>query len=457
MIYIASLGYSLHVSNDQNKKNGVRKSAKTNLSGTTSKGNNAIQNSAGLTKADNHNCRKYDDKEKDIEFIRGTNSVVNDVKKLYKDEFEEARIEYNNRQTRDDRKIKDYFTHVSDNSKSDLAVEIIIELGIFEYWETKDINFKKKMTNVFIEQVKKLETLTPDFKIASAIIHYDENCPHMHIIGVPIKYKNKYGMNKQVGKSDVFTKITLRDIQDQMRVHCIETYNKEYGLNDILNEKMEGRNEDYTTSEYVKMKEDIKKHENNLKRAKGKSDKLDSTTKEIKEILDNAKVKGFNKNQCVLSLAEKEKIDEFVNQVDNTNKEYQRIQKLSVTLEEMDSNLFRSEQQIAHLTMTNSNLESENISLNKKLKESENIIDDLKDENKNLSSKLKYFKDMFYNLVQFLMDRIFRIKDNKYKEFANELYEHGALDKENYEDIIDIPNPTNSKENKAIEKDDIER
>ena len=116
------------------------------------------------------------------------------------------------------------------------------------------------------------------------------------------------------------------------------------------------------------MKIELKKHENNLKRAKGKSDKLDSSVKEVKEILDNAKLKGFNKNQCVLSLDEKEKIDEFVKQVDNTNKEYKRIQKLSVTLEEMDSNLFRSEQQIAHLTMTNSHLESENLSLNKKLK-----------------------------------------------------------------------------------------
>ena len=457
MIYIPSLGYSLHVSNDQNKKNSVRKSAKTNLSGTTSKGNNAIQNAAGLSKADNHNCRKYDDKEKDIEFIRGTNSIVNDVKKLYIDEFEEERIEYNSRQIRDDRKIIDYFTHVSDNSKSDLAVEIIIELGNFEYWETKDITFKKKMTNVFKEQVKKLETLAPDFKIASAIIHYDESCPHMHIIGVPVKFKNKYGMNKQVGKSDVFTKITLKNIQDQMRLHCIETYNKEYGLNDILNEKMEGRNEDYTKTEYVKMKKDLKKHENNLKRAKDKSDKLDNSTKEVKEILDNAKVRAFNKNQCVLSLDEKEKIDKFVKQVDNTNKDYQRIQKLSVTLEEMDSNLFRSEQQIAHLTMTNSNLESENISLNKKVKEREITIDKLENENKSLSSKLKYFKDMFYNLVQFLMDKIFRIKDNKYKEIAKELYEHGALDNKNYEDIIDTSKTNNLKENKAIEKEDFER
>ena len=450
MIYIPSLGYSFHLSNDKNKKNGVRKSAKTTLSGTTSKGNNAIQNSAGLSKADNHNCRKYDDREKDIEFIRGTNSIVNDVKRLYKDEFEEARIEYNNRQTRDDRKIKDYFTHVSDSSKNDLAVEIIIELGNFEYWETKDINYKKKMTNVFKEQVKKLETLAPNFKIASAIIHYDESCLHMHIVGVPIKYKNKYGMNKQVGKSDVFTKITLRDLQDQMRIHCIEAYNNEYGLEDILNEKMKGRNADYTTPEYVKRKKELKKQENNLKRAKDKSNKLESSTKEVKEILDNSKVKGFNKNQCVLSLDEKEKIDEFVKQVDNTNKEYKRIQKLSVTLEEMDFNLFRSEQQISHLTMVNSNLESENISLNKKLREQENNINDLENENKNLSSKLQYFKDMFYNLVQFLIDKIFRIKDNKYKEFVKELYNHGALDNKNYEDIMGISKSNNSIENEVM-------
>ncbi len=35
------------------------------------------------------------------------------------------------------------------------------------------------MTNVFIEQVKDLELLVPNFKIASAIIHYDETSPHL--------------------------------------------------------------------------------------------------------------------------------------------------------------------------------------------------------------------------------------------------------------------------------------
>lgn len=64
---------------------------------------------------------------------------------------------------------------------------------------------------------------------------------------------------------------------------------------------------------------------------------------------------------------------------------------------------------------------------------------------------------MFYNLVQFLMNNIFRINDNKYKEFVKELYEYGALDNENYEDIVGIFKTTNIKDIHTIEKGDFER
>ena len=54
--------------------------------------------------------------------------IVNDVKQVYLDEFEQTRIEYNNKQTREDRKIEDYFKKVCE-SQNDIACEIIIELG----------------------------------------------------------------------------------------------------------------------------------------------------------------------------------------------------------------------------------------------------------------------------------------------------------------------------------------
>ena len=458
MIYIPSLGYSFHLSNDKNKKNSSKASAKSNLSGTTSNSNNAIQNAAGLSKCDNHNCRKYDDREYDIEIIRGFNSIVNDVKKLYKNEFEEARIEYNNRQIRDDRKIKDYFTHVSNNTKKDLACEIIIELGDMEFWSTKDMDYKKKMTNVFKEQVNDLENLVPDFKIASAIIHYDETSPHLHIIGVPIKVKNKYGMSKQVGKSDVFTKETLTRIQDRMRIRCMESFNKEYHTNYKLKHKLKGRNRDYHISEmenYQKMKKSLEIHQNTLNKAKDKTDNLKNSTKEIRDMLENLKSKGLIKNQLVLDVVDRDKAIVFVDLIDRTIAEYQSIQELSVTLKEVESELLNNRDRI-RLLLNNEGLNTEVDNLKDKIKSKDENINDLKEENSLLKSSLEHLKNLIYNLVQFLIDRIYRNKDKeKYMEFAKELYEHGALDEEDFNLFQDNKNLDNHKE-LEIEKDDME-
>ena len=241
------LSYSLHLGSDKNRKPSSKNMAKNNASGSTSLSNNAIQNAKQLSRVDKHNYRKYDNNQELIEIIKGTTSLYDDVKNLYLEEFEEARIEYNKEQElkhRNDRKITDYFKKISDNSKNDLACEIIIELGDKKYWDTKDDKFKHKMTNVFKEQLNDLQELVPDFKIASAIIHYDETSPHLHVVGVPIKYKSKNGMSKQVGKGDVFTRDSLRTIQDKMRTLCIASFNKEYGLNNILKKKEKGRNMD---------------------------------------------------------------------------------------------------------------------------------------------------------------------------------------------------------------------
>ena len=56
---------------------------------TSSFNNNAIQNSMYLGKVNNHNLRKYDNNQEQIKIVKGTNDIVEDVKELYKKEFEE--------------------------------------------------------------------------------------------------------------------------------------------------------------------------------------------------------------------------------------------------------------------------------------------------------------------------------------------------------------------------------
>ena len=454
---IIELAYSFHLGSDKNKRNTSRSSAKSNRSSSTSLSNNAIQNSADLTKVDKHNYRKYDNNQNDIEIIKGSSSLVDDVKKLYKEEFDEAKEEYNLKQVRDDRKIKDYFTHISNNEKNDLACEIIIELGDKKYWDTKDDKFKRRMTNVYKKQIEDLEIILPTFKIASAIIHYDETSPHLHIVGVPIKFNNKNGMKKQVGKSDVFTKESLRKLQDKMRTLCIESFNKEYNLTNTLKGKKKGRNHDYHITEmnnYLEMKEQLEKNQESLNKAKQQSDLLDNNVKEAKDIVNNLKLAFGRKDKYVITQECKDKINNFISQVENTNKEYKNIQKLSTTLTNVDSSIKENNKKIKILIENNEALELRVRSLTEKNKLKDNEIDELKEENNSLFAELNYFKNKFIRLIQFIKNRLFNRKDrDKYREFSKDLYEHGVIE----DDTIKELNNTykfSKEHNSDKEKDD---
>ena len=452
------LPYSLHLGSDKNKNNSVRASAKNNVSGTTSKSNNAIQNAKQLSRVDKHNYRKYDNNQEDICIVRGTNSLYEDVKKLYLDLFEESRIKYNEKQ-RETRKINDYFSHISDNAKNDLACELIIELGNKKYWDTKDMDFKKKMTNVYKKQVEDLEMLVPNFKIASAIIHYDETSPHMHIVGVPIKEKNKYGMELQVGKSDVFTKDSLKVLQDKMRTLCIEEFNKEYGLDNILKKKRKGRNNDFLVSEmdnYSEMQEAIERHQMNLEKANESSKDLDKSTNDIKNIVKDLKYVPLVKNSYILKQEDKDKLVEYLDKVDKTNNDYKNIQDLSVSLKDISNELSESKDKIKILQESNNALELRNTNLkneNSKLKEKNKT---LQNELNNLKELYEKIKNKINNLYHFFVDKMLGNKEkrDKYYPVAYELYGKNILDEEQIRGILGTKQKSAEIDRDSKSKDD---
>ena len=374
---MSELAYSLHLGSDKNRKNISKQNGKKNISGTTSLPNNAIQNIRQLSKVDRHNYRKYDNNQELIEIVRGTSFPLKDVKELYLNEFEESRLEYNSKQSRPSRMINNYFENVSNNEKKDLACEIILELGDKEYWDTKDKDFKKKMSEVYKKQVDDLELLVPNFKVASAIIHFDETSPHLHIVGVPIKYKNKNGMEKQVGKSDVFTKESLIRLQDKMRTLCIQEFNQVYSLDSTLKSKQKGRNRDIHVSDmdnYIELKKQIEKNNKALKEANKKSLELKQDSKDIKDKIDKLKVSKLNKDNYILSKDDKVDKRIFINKVNDTSKEYDKIQTLSNTLVNANEQLKDKNNKIKTLTENNDALNLRVKTLNDTIKEKDNEI-----------------------------------------------------------------------------------
>ena len=273
------LSYSLHLGNDKNKSIKARQEAKNTPSGTTSKNNNAIQNVKQLGKVNHHNLRQYDNNQELIKTIKGSNDIVKDVKELYLDLFEEARIEYNNKQTRDDRKIDNYFNKIANDAKHDLACEIVIELGNMEYWDEKSLEYKYQMTKVFEQQLEDIQKIVPDFYIANATIHFDEHSPHMHVVGVPVKENCKTGLLRQVGKTSIFTKESLVVIQDKMRERCIDEFNVAYGMDSKLKEKQKGKNRDITSYERKLFNE----------RVKGLKQEISNLENEVSNLEDNKK------------------------------------------------------------------------------------------------------------------------------------------------------------------------
>lgn len=459
------LSYSLHLSSDKNRKPSSKNMAKNNASGSTSLSNNAIQNAKQLSRVDKHNYRKYDNNSELIEIIKGTTSLYKDVKNLYLEEFENARLEYNKEQEnkgRNDRKITDYFKKISDNTKNDLACEIIIELGDKKYWDTKDDKFKHKMTNVFKEQLNDLQELVPDFKIASAIIHYDETSPHLHIVGVPIKYKNKNGMSKQVGKGDVFTRDSLRTIQDKMRTLCIASFNKEYGLNNILKKKEKGRNKDINVKDmtnYQAMKEELNKNKEALEIASKKSLELDKNTNDIKDTINNLKKAPIVKNTYTISESDRNKIIEYVDKVDDTNKDFKKTEMLSVTLNNVNTELQENREKIKILTENNKALTLKVDTLSKNIDNKNKEIKELKSDNKHLQEMVDYFKNLFSRLVKFIKNKMFgKNKEREdYWKISKDMYEHGIFSDDTIESIKDdyVWNKENDKQ-KDKSRDDFE-
>ena len=417
---VQELAYSIHLGSDKNRSKVAKKVAKGNGSSTTSFSNNAIQNAQQLSKVNKHNLRDYDHKTDDIQVVYGTNDLYKDVQNLYQKEFLQAQLEYDNKQTRADRKIGDYFNHISKDSKHDLACELIIELGDMDFWNDKTMDYKKQMTEVYKDQIYKLMEVVPDFKVANAVVHYDETSPHMHLVGIPVKDGYKNGMKKQVAKSKIFTKESLKTLQDKMRAYCIEKFNEVFVQNATLKKKQKGRNKDIHVNEmdgYRELKREQEKNEKKLKEANNRSDKLNDKTEEINNILDNLKPSTFNKNNKQISNEDVEKIKNYAKEVEDTTKSIKGVNNLNVIIDNIEQkykDLVNDRDRLYYSNNekdnTIANLKEEIEFKNKKINKLELALDKVKTE-------LSKFKDFWRRVIKRFQ---IKIMDEKFENIPEE-------------------------------------
>lgn len=122
--------------------------------------------------------------------------VRENIEELYEKEFAAALENYNSKQKRNDRKIENYYDHISNSKKTATQQEMIFQIGTAEDFESgfdRDVSVEilEKTFNDFKER-------NPQLKIFNAVIHNDEATPHLHINFVPVAEDYKRGLEKQV-------------------------------------------------------------------------------------------------------------------------------------------------------------------------------------------------------------------------------------------------------------------
>ena len=440
---MAELSYSFHLGRDKNKRTSSRSNAKNNLSGSTSLANNGIQNARQLSKVNNHDFRKYDEDTRGIYTLKGCNDIVHDVKEFYKTEFEDARLEYNNKQSRPSRMINDYFQHVSDDEKKDLACEIIIELGNKEFWDEKNLDERQNMVEVYNEQVLELERLVPEFKITNAVVHLDETSPHMHIVGVPVKYNCKTGMKMQVGKSDVFTKDRLTKIQDKMREKCIESFNKYYEEEATLKEKQKGRNRDIHVKDMHNYNEIIKQMKVN-KESIDKADKMINKFIKDEDELSEMFYDIDQNKDSTFTLSEKQMIRfmDLTTEVRNMSKQFDDLKYIYSDLLQFKDKFIYYAERNDELIKQNDKLISKNQDFEKKFK-------DFEDTEHFLKTYIKKKDDEHLDLITYLCKHA-NSKDyttsRLFKQMADDLYQKGFIKEKEHNLIFRPPKTINKSE-----------
>ena len=384
--------------------------------------NNAIPNLKKLKAIFIHNLRKYEksnnpdldlSKSKYNIILQGTKNLVEDVKKLYKVEFDEAVYNYNQKQSREDRKIINYLNKIEEDKQKNIATEIIMQLGDKEDWQNIDLQDKKKMAEVFKNSLNILEE--NGFKVANAVVHLDETSPHLHVIGVPIGTDFKKGMEKQVSSKSVFSIGKLEILRDKIEKTLIEDFNKVYNVNAEKKQEKGLIEEHLSITDYKELKpvidelvkltnknialeeikEEIKKKDNEKT---NKEEELKTKAKEIAEAEEKAKEIVEKKKTLETDLINNK------NKLDNIKKEKEQ-KDYEIELE--FKNLFEKKQEIENKK--------------KELEAKEKELEEIEAREKELENKKKELEEIRKNAenIEFLI----RQENEKKQEIAKKKLE----------------------------------
>ena len=146
----------------------------------------------------NHNSRKFHAKNTDPERSCLNVEYCNEnVKDVYHELFDEALTRYNEKQTRSDRRIDDYYEKIRYGKQEKPFHEIILQIGDKDNMGAKTEN-GRLAAKVLDKYMRDFQRRNPTLRVFSAYLHMDEATPHLHIDFVPYTTGSRRGIDTRV-------------------------------------------------------------------------------------------------------------------------------------------------------------------------------------------------------------------------------------------------------------------
>ena len=158
----------------------------------------------------NHNSRKFHAKNTDPNRTHWNVEYCNeDIKDVYHELFDDALKRYNDKQTRKDRKIDDYYEKIRSGKQEKLFHEVIIQIGDKDNMgsETMEGQLAAKILD---EYMKGFQERNPTLRIFAAHLHLDEATPHLHIDFIPYVTGSKRGLDTRVSLKQALSSLGFK-------------------------------------------------------------------------------------------------------------------------------------------------------------------------------------------------------------------------------------------------------
>ena len=120
-----------------------------------------------------------------------------DIQAVYHELFDDALAHYNEKQTRKDRVIDDYYEKIRTGKQEKLFEELIIQTGNKDDMNASSEN-GQLARQMLDEYMQSFQQRNPTLRVFSAHLHMDEATPHLHIDFIPFTTGSKRGLETRV-------------------------------------------------------------------------------------------------------------------------------------------------------------------------------------------------------------------------------------------------------------------